>query len=134
MTLRALFTLAFLFVPLSLLAQTASPDPHSIPAVDAGMGNCFADFLITDTNNKPVYNAKVSTRVTYGFMSSRKLDLEVSTNVDGRARFTGLPGNLKHGLFFQAAEGDRNGNAFDDPSTTCKAQFAITLRKASPQN
>jgi len=88
--------------------------------------------MITDTENKPVYNAKVSTRVTYGFMNSHKLDLEVGTNVDGRARFTGLPANLKRGgLFFQASEGDRSGNAFDDPSKTCKAQFTIALRKTS---
>ncbi|HEY1676740.1 MAG TPA: hypothetical protein VGG04_03465 [Candidatus Sulfotelmatobacter sp.] len=111
------------------LSQTSSPDPHSIPAVDAGLGDCSADFTITGADNKPLYNAKVATRVTYGFMGAHKLDLEVSTNIDGKARFTGLPGNLKHGLFFQASEGDRSGSAFDDPSQTCKAQFAITLRK-----
>jgi hypothetical protein len=62
-------------------------------------------------------------------MSTRKLDLEVSTNVDGKARFTGLPDRVKHGLFFEASEGDRTGDAFDDPSKTCQAQFSITLRK-----
>jgi hypothetical protein len=123
---------AFFFVSsFAPVAQTASRDPHSIPAVDAGLGDCFADLLINDTSYKPVYNAKVSTRVTYGFMGSHKLDLEVSTNIDGKARFTGLPSNLKHGLFFQASDGERMGNAFDDPSQTCKAQFAITLRKPS---
>ncbi|MGH9493704.1 MAG: hypothetical protein ACRD3B_01800 [Candidatus Sulfotelmatobacter sp.] len=128
MTPRAILAAALLFSSLGAVPQTTS-DPHSIPAVDAALGDCFADFLITGTDYKPVYNAKVSTRVTYGFLNSHKLDLEVSTNVDGRARFNGLPGNLKHGLFFQAAEGERAGSAFDDPSKNCKAQFAITLRK-----
>ena len=130
---RAVLAAVFLFCSaLVLFAQAAVPDPHSIPAVDAALGDCSADFVITSADNKPVYNAKVSTRVTYGFMGSHKLDLEVSTNIDGKARFTGLPANLKRGLFFQASEGDRTGNAFDDPSRTCKTQFAITLRKPSP--
>ena len=109
------------------LAQT--PDPKSIPVIDGGLGPCTADLTITDTNNKPVYLAKIKVHIAYGFMNARKLDLEVSTNVDGKARFTGLPDRVKRGLFFEASEGDRVGNAFDDTSKTCQAQFAITLRK-----
>jgi hypothetical protein len=111
----------------SSLAQT--PDPHSVPSVDAGISTCSADFTITDTNNKPVYAAKVKVHFAYGFASVRKLDLEVGTNVDGKARFTGLPNRIKNGLFFEASEGDRTGNAFDDVSKTCQAQFTIVLRK-----
>jgi hypothetical protein len=61
--------------------------------------------------------------------SARKLDLELGTNIDGKARFTGLPDRLKHGLYFHASEGDRAGDAFDDPANTCKGQFTITLQK-----
>ena len=109
------------------LAQT--PDPKSIPVIDGGIGPCTADFTISDTDNKPVYLAKIKVHIAYGFMSAHKLDLEVSTNVDGKARFKGLPDRVKRGLFFEASEGDRVGNAFDDPSKTCQAQFPITLRK-----
>ncbi len=116
-----------LFLTVPSLAQT--PDPKSIPVIDGGLGPCTADFTITDTDNKPIYLAKIKVHIAYGFMSARKLDLEVSTNVDGKARFTGLPDRVKRGLFFEASEGERTGNAFDDPSQTCKAQFAITLRK-----
>ena len=123
-----LISILLLLVPLSF-AQT--PDPHSIPAVDAAIGPCSADFTITGTDNKPIYAAKVKVRIAYGFMSARKLDLEVGTNVDGKARFTGLPDRLKRGLFFEAAEGDRTGNAFDDPSKTCTAQFTVILRKST---
>ena len=109
------------------LAQT--PDPKSIPVIDGGLGPCTADFTITDTDSKPIYLAKIKVHIAYGFMSTRKLDLEVSTNVEGKARFTGLPDRTKRGLFFEANEGDRAGNAFNDPSKTCQAQFAIALRK-----
>jgi hypothetical protein len=119
--------LAVLLLTLPSFAQT--PDPHSVPVIDAALGPCTADFTITGPDAKPVYNAKIRVRIAYGFLSAHKLDLEVGTNVDGKARFTGLPDRLKHGLFFEASEGDRTGSAFDDPSQTCKAQFPITIRR-----
>ena len=118
-----------LAVILTAAALAQTPDPKSIPVIDGGLGSCTADFTITDTDSKPIYLAKIKVHIAYGFMSARKLDLEVSTNVDGKARFTGLPDRVKRGLFFEASEGERTGNAFDDPSQTCKAQFSITLRK-----
>ena len=123
-----------LIVLVLLTARAQTPDPHSIPSVDAGVSTCSADFTITDTDNKPVYAAKVKVHIAYGFASVRKLDLEVGTNVDGKARFTGLPDRLKRGLLFEASEGDRTGNAFDDVNNTCKAQFTITLRRSTTAN
>ena len=117
--------LALLLTP--AFAQT--PDPHSIPAVDAGIGQCTADFTITDADSEPIYAAKVKVHIAYGFASARKLDLEVGTNVDGKARFTSLPDRVKKGLFFEASEGDRTGNAFVDPSKTCQSQLTIALHK-----
>jgi len=119
--------LAILLLTVPALAQ--APDPHSIPIVDAGLGPCTADFTITGPDGKPVYNAKISVRIAYGFLNAHKLDLEVGTNIDGKARFTNLPNRLKHGIFFEAADGDRTGSAFDDPSKTCTPQFPITIRK-----
>ncbi len=124
--MKTLVLILLLGVP--IFAQT--PDPRSVPVIDGGLGSCTADLTITDTNNKPVYLAKIKVHIAYGFMSAHKLDLEVSTNVDGKARFTGLPNRLKRGgLYFEASEGDRTGEAFDDPSKTCQAQLPITLRK-----
>jgi hypothetical protein len=110
-------------------AQT--PDPHAIPVIDGGLGPCTADFTINDSAAKPVYAAKINVHIAYGFASVRKLDLEVSTNSDGKARFTGLPNRVKRGLFFEASESDRTASAFDDPSTTCQAQFTLALQKRS---
>src|SRR5579864_1831294 len=121
------------FLPLSLasFSQTAParPDPKDVPIIDGGIGPCSADFTITDEASAPVYAAKIKVHIAYGFMYARKLDLEVGTNVDGKARFTGLPDRVKHGLFFEASEGDRTAEAFDEPATTCKAQFTVALRK-----
>lgn len=105
------------------------PDPKAVPVLDGGIGPCSADFSVNDAAGAPVYGAKVKVHIAYGFMSARKLDLELGTNIDGKARFTGLPDRLKHGLYFHAFEGDRSGEAFDDPTNTCKAQFTITLQK-----
>ncbi|MFZ0733427.1 MAG: hypothetical protein WAM79_13955 [Candidatus Sulfotelmatobacter sp.] len=117
---------AALFVPMSSI-QAQQPDPHSVPVVDAGVGPCTADFTITDSDGKPVYAAQITVRVRYGHF--HRMDLEVGSNVDGKARFIGLPDHPKSGLFFQATAGDRTGSAFDDPSTNCKAQFPVTVRK-----
>jgi len=122
-----------LLLLLLTLASAQTPDPHSIPSVDGAIGPCSADFTITDANNAPIYNAKIKVHIAYGFLSVRKLDLEVGTNVDGKARITGIPNRIKHGLYFHASEGDREGEVFDDPANTCKTQFTLPLQKKLPQ-
>lgn len=136
LTLPVLLTLAIL----SLAAQSQSappaeqkPDSKSVAEVDAGLGPCTADFIVNDDAGKPVYGAKIHVRVSYGFMSLHKLDLNVGNNADGKARFIGLPESSKQGgLFFRAYDGDgptyREGSAFDNPEKTCKAQFTLVLR------
>jgi hypothetical protein len=110
------------------------PDPKTIAEVDAGLGPCTADFTITDEAGAPVYAANIRVHIAYGFANLHKFDLQVGTNVDGKARFIGLPENPKQGLFFHASEADREGSAFDNPAKTCKAQFTIVLRKKSVIN
>ncbi len=129
---RALST-ALILLTLSLLIQPvhAAPaaDPKTVAEVDAGLGPCTADFIITDEDGKPVYAANIRVHITYGFMNLHKFDLQVGTNADGKARFIGLPETSKQGFFFRASEGDREGSAFDNPAKTCKTQFTIALRK-----
>src|SRR5579863_365955 len=111
------------------VAQTPTPDPKAVPVLDGAAGPCSADFTITDAAGAPVYAAKIKVHIAYRFGSFHKLDLELSTNADGKARLTGLPNRVKRGLTFQASEGDRAGEAFVDPATTCKAQLTIALQK-----
>ena len=128
---RALSSILFaLTLSLAASAQTpAAPDPKSPPVIDGGIGSCSADFTITDPAGAPVYAAKIKVHIAYGFMYAHKLDLEIGTNSDGKARFTGLPARTKRGLFFEASEADRSGTAFVDPAVTCQSQFTIALRK-----
>jgi hypothetical protein len=134
---RQLLAAAFAALALSspIFPQTStspaarSADAKAVPVLDAGIGPCTADFTVVDSAGAPVYAAKVRVHIAYGFMNVRKLDLELGTNIEGEARFTGLPDHLKHGLYFHASQGDRVGEAFDDPANTCKSQFTITLQK-----
>jgi hypothetical protein len=113
---------------LATLTHATPVDPKTVPVVDGAIGPCSADFTVTDPSGAPVYAADIKVHITYGFMYMRKLDLEVGTNVDGKARFTGLPDRTKEGLFFRASAGNREGSAFVDPAKTCNANLAITLQ------
>jgi hypothetical protein len=127
---RALALTLFVFaLSLPACAQTTAPDPKSVPVIDGAIGACSVDFTVTDSDGAPVYAATIKVHIAYGFMYLRKLDLQVGTNADGKARFTGLPDRTKNGLFFEASQGDRTAQAFDDPATTCKNQFTVALRK-----
>jgi hypothetical protein len=129
---RALATaLALLILSFPTPRARAAPavDPKTVAEVDAGLGPCTADFIVTDEAGAPVYAANIRVHITYGLMNLHKFDLQVGTNSDGKARFLGLPETSKQGFFFRASEGDREGSAFDNPSKTCKTQFTIVLRK-----
>ncbi len=131
----ALFALLFVLVALAVPCSQgqadskATADSKAIPVIDGESGPCSADFTITDSAGASVYAAKIQVHVAYRFGGFHKLDLEVSTNTEGKASFKGLPERTKRGLFFRASEGDREGSAFDNPANTCKAQFTIALQK-----
>jgi hypothetical protein len=128
-TLSLSLALAMLLSP-APQAQTAAPvDPKIVPVVDGGIGSCSVDFTVIDQAQAPVYAAKISVHIAYGFMYLHKLDLEVGTNASGKARFAGLPERTKQGLFFRASEAGREGSAFVDPAKTCNANLTITLVK-----
>ena len=123
---------ATLIVALTLLAATpahSADEPATVATVNVGLGPCTADFTINDDSGKPIYGAIIRVHITFGFGGFHKYDLQVGTNADGKGRFTGLPEHPKQGLFFRASEGDRQGEAFDNPANTCKAQFTVVLRK-----
>jgi hypothetical protein len=129
------FALAGLALSQTTAPQTAAPQPDAkaaaaaVPVIDGGIGTCSVDFIVNDADGKPVYAATIKVHIEYGFMYLRKLDLQIGTNADGKARFTGLPDRVKHGLFFEASEGDRVAEAFDDPAANCKNQFTVVVRK-----
>lgn len=102
-------------------------DQPKIASVDAGLGSCKANFVVKDGAEKPIYNSKISVLIKYGFMNLRQTDLEAYTNVNGQARFTGLPNFSKKPLEFNISSGTVSKIVSDDPVEKCDAVFDVTL-------
>lgn len=104
------------------------PDPHSVPSVNGGIGPCTVEFTVKDASGAPIYNAKVHVHISYGFLGVHKMDLEVGTNVDGKARVSGLPKKVKIPLYFQAKQDSKEADTSWDPATSCQAEQSLTLK------
>jgi hypothetical protein len=116
--------------PSTLHAADDKPtDAHTVPVIDGDVGPCSAEFTVKDSSGAPVYAAKIRVRIAYGFAGAHKLDLEVGTNVDGKARFEGLPKRVKRPPNYEASQGDREGSAVYDPADNCKAEHVIVIAK-----
>ncbi len=109
-------------------AQTKQPSvSQEIPSVNADIGACSAEFLVRDTSGKPLYDAKVTLTVHYGFLGFRKTEVQVGTNANGRASVTGLPAKSKKPLEFTVRYQHWVKTVTDDPASNCRAQFDIRL-------
>jgi hypothetical protein len=113
------------FLGVMLLAQDRPVPKHDspVPEIDAEMGDCTADFRVTDSKMQPLYKAKLSTQIKYGFGGFRKLDLEVSTNVDGQARFVGLPPKTREPLAITADLDGRSTVVIVSPIQNCHGSY-----------
>jgi hypothetical protein len=110
---------------------TKTPDSASaaqkVPVIDGGAGPCSLELTIT-ADSKPVYAAAVKVHIAYGFAGTRRLDLEASTNIDGKVKFTGLPSRVRRPpLEFQAAKDQLVGTAKYDPDSECQAKHDIVM-------
>lgn len=127
----------FLLVSVLLLAycdslRAQAPDKPAV--VDGGLGRCSLEVTVVGPDSKPVYGANVTVHVAYGFGGFHKLDLEVGTNADGKAKFTGLPSRVRRPpLEFEATKDDLSGTLDYNPATECVATHKMTLAKAPPQ-
>ncbi len=123
-----LLLLAIMLLAGSAPASAWHAAPVSVPVIKGDLGSCSADFTVIDTNNKPVYDAKVHVTILYGFMNKRKSDLEIGTNSDGKARVEGLPEKLKKPpLQFEIRRGDARKYVTQDPAVDCHASFNVQL-------
>src|ERR1700685_2502538 len=83
--------------------QTNQPPPaysndesaHKVPSIDGAAGPCSLELTVTDSNKKPVYAANIKVHIAYGLGGFHKLDLEASTNIDGKVKFLGLPSRVR---------------------------------------
>ena len=112
----------------ALAADT--PNPHEVPGVDGGLGTCSIEFTAKNASGAPLYNAKIRVHIATGFLGVKKTDLEVGTNVDGKARFTGLPNKTKFPLEFNAQQGELAATFTYTPTKECTPQQeTINLKK-----
>lgn len=115
---------ALLFIFVGRLAPCAGAE---VPVVKGDLGPCSADFTVTDSASKPLYDAKVHVTIVYGFMNKRKSDLDVGTNSDGKARIEGLPEKVKKILEFKIRHGEKTKSVLHDPANECRATFSVVL-------
>ena len=100
---------------------------NEVPVIDAGMGSCTADITVMDSGHHAIYKANISTRIRSGFAGVKKLDLEIGTNVDGKARFTGLPERSRDVLQFIADYEGRSNTVLLDSQKDCHATLSVFL-------
>ena len=115
-----------IFVP-GLYSRPQAPGSAEVPVVKGGAGKCSADFVVTDSSGKGLYDAKIRIQLRYGFMGARRLELEVGTNADGKARLEGLPDRVRRPTEFKIQRGDQSKSVPYDPEANCHARHEITL-------
>lgn len=103
-------------------------DASTVPVLDGGIGPCSAEFHVTGANNKPIYNAQVHTLIKYGAFGVRKLDLQASTNFDGKLKFTGLPDANKRAIIFDVTQGTKTAQRVFEPGLNCHPVFVVILQ------
>ena len=118
-----------LFTAMALAATLVlqSPADAQLAVINARLGDCSADFTVKDPDGKPVYAAVIHVRVRYGFMSLKRMDLEVGTNSAGQARVEGLPAKAKP-LTYDISQADRKATVGQDLATTCRAKHEVSLK------
>jgi hypothetical protein len=115
-----------LFTPF-LFQQPANQSKPEIPVLKAGLGTCAADFAVTDDHGKPVYQATIHARIRYGALSVKRMDVEVNTNDEGKARIEGLP-NKARPIVYDIEKNDTKGTAQQDVASGCLAALQVSLK------
>ena len=117
------------FVYLGTQAPTSqeSRGASDLAVISAKLGPCSADFTVTDASGAPVYAATVHVRIRYGLMSLKRMDLEVGTGSDGKARVEGLPEKARP-LLYEVTKGGLASVVQQDLSATCMGTYPVTLR------
>src|SRR3979411_1480021 len=103
------------------------PSSTDVPVLKGGAGSCTADFVVSDTTGKRIYDAKIAIQVKYGFMGLHRLDLTVGTNFEGKARIEGLPEQIKGVAEFKVRHGEQSKTVSYDPLDNCHPRNEVNL-------
>jgi len=115
---------AALFLLVAVATAYAEP-----PVISADLGACTADFKVTDKADKPVYDAKVSVTIRFGFMAKRKTELEAATDANGQLKFIGMPSEAKRDIAFSVRKDAMSQTVPYDPAANCHQHFDVKLGK-----
>jgi hypothetical protein len=96
--------------------------------ISADLGACSALITVTGADSKPVYNAKVTTRIRYGLMGAKKLDLETFTSAKGQVKIARLPELPKKPIFIYISKDDKLETVEFKPDVHCIATFDVRLK------
>ena len=125
--LAGLFVASISVVSSTSLAGPQAPNSADIPVAKGGAGSCTADFVVSDSFGKGIYDAKIGIQIKYGFMGLHKLDLTVGTNYEGKARIEGLPEQIKGLAEFKVRHGEQSKTVSYDPLDNCHPRHEVNL-------
>jgi hypothetical protein len=126
LTILPLFNLAAFCAP-SSTGQSATVAPVSAE-ISADLGTCSALITVTGSDFKPVYAAKMTTRIRYGPLGVKKLDLEAFTGADGQLKITNLPEAVKKPMYIYISKDGKQEMVEFRPDLRCHATFTVELR------
>ncbi|MGA2848632.1 MAG: hypothetical protein ABSE46_06530 [Terracidiphilus sp.] len=106
----------------------STPVPPAPSEISADLGPCSALIIVTDSDSKPIYGAKITTRIQYGLLGVKKLDLEAFSGADGRIKITKLPETLKKPMYIHIAKNDKQEVEEFKPELLCHATFNVQLK------
>ncbi len=125
--LAVLLAVLILTLGRSSFSQSQAQASTDVVAKKGGAGPGAADFVVSDSSGKGVYAAKIRIQIKYGFGGFHRLDVSISTNFEGKARFEGLPERIKGTGEFDVSKGGQTKTVPYDPQADCHAKYAVTL-------
>jgi hypothetical protein len=125
--LAGLFGASILAFASTSFSRQQTPNSADVPVVKGGAGSCTADFVVSDSSGKGIYDTKIGIQIKYGFMGLHKLDLTIGTNFEGKARVEGLPEQIRGSAEFKVSHGDQNKVVPYDPQANCHPRHEVIL-------
>lgn len=112
-----------------VLAAAQEPSrPPDLAVIGARLGPCSADFTVTGADGKPVYAAIIHVRIRYGFLSLKRMDLEVGTNSEGKARVETLPSSARR-LVYEITKDTAKATVEQDLAIVCRGTYDLSLKE-----
>jgi hypothetical protein len=108
-------------------ASPTAPATPELPVLDAKLGGCTAEFTVKNAAGAPVSPALIHVQVRYGPLNVKRMDLEIGTNFDGKARVVGLPDKARR-MTWDITKDDKKTVVDQDVEKTCQGKFDVTLK------